>query len=286
MSKRGFKIQTLSVYVSTTLVLVLLGTMGLLLVAARTLSNQVKEDLNVSVVLGDEINEKQILDYQKRLSKRSYVKNAVYISKEQVLEEQRKELGTDPVEFLGYNPYEASIELSMKNEFANNESLATIEKELRSDKGVKDVIYHKELIEAINSNIHKIGGALLVLLALLGIISWSLIANMVRLTIYSKRFLLHTMKLVGATWGFIRRPFLVHNMWIGLFSGIMANILLAAALYFLSQREPAIMTVFPLEWLGIIAGGIVLFGIVITVMCAFFSVNRFLRMRGNDLYFI
>ncbi|MBQ8449427.1 MAG: permease-like cell division protein FtsX [Bacteroidaceae bacterium] len=286
MSRRGFKIQTLSVYVSTTLVLVLLGTMGLLLVAARTLSNQVKEDLSVSVVLGNDVNEKQILDYHKRLSKRSYVKKAVYISKEQVLDEQRKELGTDPVEFLGYNPYEASIELSMKPEFANNESLATIEKELRSDKGVKDVIYHKELIGAINSNIHKIGGALLVLLALLGIISWSLIANMVRLTIYSKRFLLHTMKLVGATWGFIRRPFLVHNMWIGFFSGIMANILLAAALYFLSQREPAIMTVLPFEWLGIIAGGIVLFGIVITVMCAFFSVNRFLRMRGNDLYFI
>lgn len=286
MSRRGFKIQTLSVYVSTTLVLVLLGTMGMLLVAARTLSNQVKEDLSVSVVLGNDVNEKQILEYRDRLCKRSYVKNTVYISKEQVLEEQRKELGSDPVEFLGYNPYEASIELSMKPEFANNESLATIEKELRSDKGVKEVIYHKELVGAINSNIHKIGGALLVLLALLGIISWSLIANMVRLTIYSKRFLLHTMKLVGATWGFIRRPFLVHNMWIGLFSGIMANILLAAALYFLSQREPAIMTVLPIEALGIIAAGIVLFGIIITVMCAFFSVNRFLRMRGNDLYFI
>ncbi len=286
MSKRGFKIQTLSVYVSTTLVLVLLGTMGMLLVAARTLSNHVKEELTVSVVLGDDIKEKQILEYHKRLNRRSYVKKAVYISKEQVLEEQRKELGTDPVEFLGYNPYEASIELSMKPEFANNDSLANIEKELRSDKGVKNVIYQKELIGAINSNIHKIGGALLVLLAMLGIISWSLIANMVRLTIYSKRFLLHTMKLVGATWGFIRRPFLVHNMWIGLLSGVMANILLAAALYFLSQREPAIMSVLPLEWLAIIAGGIVLFGITMTVLCAFMSVNRFLRMRGNDLYFI
>lgn len=286
MSRKRFKIQTLSVYVSTTLVLVLLGTMGLLLVAAQTLSTHVREELAVSVVLDNSMSDQQIADYHKRLNRRSYVKNSVYISKEQVLEEQRKELGTDPVEFLGYNPYEASIELSMKPEFANNESLATIEKELRSDKGVKEVIYHKELIEAINSNIHKIGAALLVLFVLLAIIAWSLIGNMVRLTIYSKRFLLHTMKLVGATWGFIRRPFLVHNMWIGLFSGIMANILLAAALYFLSQREPAIMTVLPIEALGIIAAGIVLFGIVITVMCAFFSVNRFLRMRGNDLYFI
>lgn len=286
MSRKRFKIQTLSVYVSTTLVLVLLGTMGLLLVAAQTLSTHVREELAVSVVLDNSMSDQQIADYHKRLNRRSYVKNSVYISKEQVLEEQRKELGTDPVEFLGYNPYEASIELSMKPEFANNESLATIEKELRSDKGVKDVIYHKELIEAINSNIHKIGAALLVLFVLLAIIAWSLIGNMVRLTIYSKRFLLHTMKLVGATWGFIRRPFLVHNMWIGLFSGILANIILGSALYFIAQREPGVMTVLPKEWLAIVAGAIILFGITITVLCAFLSVNRFLRMRAGDLYFI
>lgn len=286
MSKKRFKIQTLSVYVSTTLVLVLLGTMGLLLVAAQTLSTHVREELAVSVVLDNSMSDQQIADYHKKLSRRSYVKNSVYISKEQVLEEQRKELGTDPVEFLGYNPYEASIELSMKPEFANNESLATIEKELRSDKGVKEVIYHKELIEAINSNIHKIGAALLVLFVLLAIIAWSLIGNMVRLTIYSKRFLLHTMKLVGATWGFIRRPFLVHNMWIGLFSGILANIILGSALYFIAQREPGVMTVLPKEWLAIVAGSIILFGITITVLCAFLSVNRFLRMRAGDLYFI
>ncbi len=286
MSKKRFKIQTLSVYVSTTLVLVLLGTMGLLLVAAQTLSTQVREELTVSVVLDNSMSNQQIADYHKRLSRRSYVKNSVYISKEQVLEEQRKELGTDPVEFLGYNPYEASIELSMKPEFANNESLASIEKELRSDKGVKEVIYHKELIEAINSNIHKIGAALLVLFVLLTIIAWSLIGNMVRLTIYSKRFLLHTMKLVGATWGFIRRPFLVHNMWIGLFSGILANMILGGALYFIAQREPGVMTVLPKEWLAIVAGAIILFGITITVLCAFLSVNRFLRMRAGDLYFI
>lgn len=286
MSRKRFKIQTLSVYVSTTLVLVLLGTMGLLLVAAQTLSTHVREELAVSVVLDNSMSDQQIADYYKKLSRRSYVKNSVYISKEQVLEEQRKELGTDPVEFLGYNPYEASIELSMKPEFANNESLATIEKELRSDKGVKEVIYHKELIEAINSNIHKIGAALLVLFVLLAIIAWSLIGNMVRLTIYSKRFLLHTMKLVGATWGFIRRPFLVHNMWIGLFSGILANIILGSALYFIAQREPGVMTVLPKEWLVIVAGSIILFGITITVLCAFLSVNRFLRMRAGDLYFI
>lgn len=286
MSKRGFKIQTLSVYVSTTLVLVLLGTMGLLLVAANTLSNHVREELTVSVVLDNSLSDKQIADYHKKLNKRSYIKSSTYISKEQVLEEQRKELGTDPVEFLGYNPYEPSIELSMKPEYANNKSLESIERELRSDTGVKNVIYHKELVGAINSNIHKIGAALLILFILLTLISWSLISNMVRLSIYSKRFLLHTMKLVGATWGFIRRPFLVQNMWIGFFSGIMANIILGTALYLIIQREPGVITVLPQEYIMIVAGGIILFGIIITVLCAFLSVNRFLRMRGNDLYFI
>ena len=286
MSKKGFKIQTLSVYVSTTLVLVLLGTMGLLLVAAETLSNHVREELSVSVVLDNKMSDKQIAEYHQKLNKRSYVKKSLYISKEQILEEQRKELGTDPVEFLGYNPYEASIELSMKPEYANNESLATIERELRSDKGVKEIIYHKELIEAINSNIHKIGGALLILLVLLTLISWSLIGNMVRMAIYSKRFLLHTMKLVGATWGFIRRPFLMHNFTVGLVSGIFANTLLASGLYLFAQKEPAIITLFTTQSLAIVAGAVMLFGIIITVLCAYLSVNKFLSMRGNDLHFI
>ena len=149
-----------------------------------------------------------------------------------------------------------------------------------------EVIYHKDLVGAINSNINKIGIALLVLMVLLSIISWSLIGNMVRMSIYSKRFLLHTMKLVGATWGFIRRPFIVQNMWIGALSGLFANIILGSMLYVIATREPAIVTLLDIEHLALVALGTMLFGVTITVLCAFLSVNRFLRMRGNDLYFI
>ena len=286
MSKKKFSIQTLSVYVSTTLVLILLGTMGLLMVAASSLSTNVRKNIAVSVIMDNSVEGKDIEKYLQRLLKRSYVESGKYISKEQVLQEEAAALGADPVEFLGYNPYEASIELSMKAEYANNDSLARIEKLLLADKGVSKVIYQKELIGAINSNISKIGTALSVLLALLTIISWSLIGNMVRMSIYSKRFLLHTMKLVGATWGFIRRPFLLHNLKIGVLSGIFANTFLGGALYLIAQQEPALSTILAPGSTATVAAAVFLFGITITVLCAYISVNKFLSMRGNDLYFI
>ena len=127
---------------------------------------------------------------------------------------------------------------------------------------------------------------LLVLLVLLTVISWSLISNLVRLSIYSKRFLLHTMKLVGATWSFIRRPFLLHNMWIGFVAGVIANSILGFAIYMLQQRSPEAAMLLPTNELAIIGVAVIAFGITICTLCAFLSVNRFLRMRNNDLYFI
>ncbi len=286
MSKRIFKIQTFSVYISTTLVLLLFGTMCLLFVTANSLSNHVRRNLTVSVVMKNDTDEASIIKYQKQIEKRRYTASTKYISKEQILEEQKRELGTDPVEFLGYNPYEASIELSMQPEYTNIDSLVKIEKELLSDKRVSEVIYHKELMDTINKNIHKISAVLLVFLLLLTLISWSLISNMVRLSIYSKRFLMHTMKLVGATWGFIRRPFMMHNLRIGLFSGLFADILLGIFLYAVIKQEPSVTSVLPIESLIIIACAVMAFGMCITTLCAYTSVNRFLRMRGNDLYFI
>lgn len=286
MSKKGFKIQTLSVYMSTTLVLILMGMMGILLVVADSLSGQIRKNITVSVIIDADTEEENIKKYKERLDKRRYTAASKYISKKDILEEQTIELGADPTEFLGYNPYEPLIELSLHPQYANNDSLAKIEKQLLKDKGVTEVIYHKDLVGAINSNINKIGIALLVLMVLLSIISWSLIGNMVRMSIYSKRFLLHTMKLVGATWGFIRRPFIVQNMWIGALSGLFANIILGSMLYVIATREPAIVTLLDIEHLALVALGTMLFGVTITVLCAFLSVNRFLRMRGNDLYFI
>ncbi len=286
MSKPVFKIQTLSVYISTTLVLLLLGVMGLLFVTAASLSKYVRQNITLSVIMKSDITPDEALKFKKEIDKKEYIHSSRYISNEEVLKEQIVELGTDPVEFLGYNPYDSSIEITLKNEYTDNSKIKDIEKELLAKSAVSGISYQRELIDTINNNIRKIGIVLLIFLALLTIISWSLIGNLVRLSIYSKRFLLHTMKLVGATWGFIRKPFILHNLKIGAISGIFANILLAGGLYLLWKHEPAVATLLPVTHLAIVGGGIILFGITICIFCAYLSVNRFLRMRRNDLYFI
>ena len=240
----------------------------------------------MSVVVSSKLSEKEIASFQNQLDKRSYVAGSKYISSAQILEEQKVELGIDPVEFLGYNPYEPSIDLTLKNEYACPDSMSVIEKRLLKDKRVTQVVYHREIIETVNENIHKIAYVLLAFMVVLTLISWSLIGNAVRLSIYSKRFILHTMKLVGATWGFIRRPFIIHNMYIGLFSGVAADVLLGVAFYIGMCEEPAIITILPPASLAVIAVAVICFGIFMTVSCAYSSVTRFLRMRGDDLYFL
>ena len=286
MRKSGLKIQTLSVYTSTTLVLLLLGAMCALLLSARSLSDHIRKNMTMSVVVSNKLSEQEVLKFKSQLDKHSSVASSKYISSAQILEEQKVELGTDPVEFRGYNPYEPSIDLTLKSDYARPDSMAMLEKELLKDKRVTQVVYQRDIIEAVNDNIRKIAVVLLVFMAVLTLISWSLIGNAVRLSIYSKRFLLHTMKLVGATWGFIRRPFIMHNLYVGLLSGILADALLGAIFYFVLQEEPAMITILPPQSLLVISLAVVLFGILMTVSCAYMSVTRFLRMRGDDLYFI
>ena len=284
--KKVFKIQTISVYISTTLVLLLLGIMGILFIGAQSISKNVKENILLTVVFSNSIEESDILKIKTGIDSDKRILKSSYISKEQALAEETKALKANPAEILGYNPYEASIEITMKPEYSNTEELEKLKQMLITQKGIREIIYQKDLVDTINNNIQRAGFLLLALLAMLTLISWSLIGNLVRLSIYSKRFLLHTMKLVGATWGFISKPFIIKNMWIGFFSGIIANILLACGLYFLQQNEPGIATMLPTEELVLVATGITLFGMIICMLCAFLSVRRFLRMRKNDLYFI
>lgn len=286
MKRPIVNIQTLSVYISTTLVLLLLGIMGILFVSGQAVSNRIKESFNMTVVIDRTVEEEAIQKLQKRINAKEYVLESRYISKEEALDDARESLGADPMELLGSNPYEAEIELNLKKEFSSVEKMAEIEKELLKYKEVTEVIYHKGHIDTVNRNIKKVALLLLTLLVLLTVISWSLISNLVRLSIYAKRFLLHTMKLVGAKWGFIRRPFLLHNMWIGLAAGIIADGLLAAAIYMLQQRAPELTALLPARELAIVGAAVIVFGMLICTLCAFRSVNRFLRMRNNDLYFI
>lgn len=286
MSKPLFKIQTLSVYISTTLVLLLLGVIGTLYIAGGEVSKEMQDNMKVSVIIHHGSDEADILKVNEAINNSKYAQSVKYISANEVLKQQIEELKMNPVEQLGYNPYEAELEMTLKPEYNNVEELEKIEKELLRHKCVKEIVDQKDMVVSVNSGIQKLGAAMLILLIMLTLISWSQISNLVRLSIYSKRFLLHTMKLTGATWGFIRRPFILNNMLIGLLSGIAANGILAAILYGVGKSEPEMTRYFPTGELLIVAGAVITFGILICGLCAFFSVNRFLRMRNNDLYFI
>lgn len=203
-----FDMQFITSSISTTLVLLLLGLVVFFVLAAHNLSVYVKENISFSVLVSDDMKESDILKLQKRLDKEAFVKQTEYISKKQALREQTEAMGTDPQEFLGYNPFTASIEIKLHSDYANSDSIAKIEKLIKKNTNIQEVLYQKDLIDAVNDNIRNISLMLLGLAVILTFISFALINNTIRLAIYSKRFLIHTMKLVGASWAFIRRPFL------------------------------------------------------------------------------
>lgn len=283
---RLFDMQFITACISTTMVLILLGLMLFLVLSAHRLSVYVRENLNFTVLLSNDAPESAILALQKRLDGEAFVKASAYISKEEALKEEVETMGSDPVEFLGYNPFSPSIELKLHAAYANADSVAWIKERILADKLVTDVNYRQGLMDSVNRNISKLSIGLLAVAALLTLISFALINNTVRLTIYSKRFLIHTMKLVGAGWGFIRRPFLRRNFWVGLSSGVLADAVLVAAAYALVSYEPGLLAVITTDILLWVMLSTLLFGVLITCMCAYISINKYLRLSAGDLYYM
>lgn len=272
--------------ISTMLVLLLLGLVVFFVLSANNLSIYVKENISFSLLISDDMHESAILQYQKKLNDEPFVKATTYISKKQALKEQTEAMGTDPKEFLGYNPFTASIEIKLNSDYANSDSIAKIEKKLKKNSNILEVKYPQELMDAVNDNIKKISIVLLSLAGLLTLISFALINNTIRLAIYSKRFLIHTMKLVGANWGFIRRPFLRRNIWSGIIAGLMADGILMGAAYMLVTYEPELIRIITPEVMLIVSASVLLFGIIITFLCAYASINKYLRMKASTLYYI
>ena len=289
MTKRPnsfFNMQFITSSISTTLVLLLLGMVVFFVLSANNLSTYVRENIGISVLVSDDMKEPEALKFQKTLNEKSYVKESVYISKEQALKEQTEAMGTDPAEFLGYNPFTASIEIKLNAQYANSDSIAWIEKEILTNKKVMEVSYPQNLIDSVNRNIQKVSLFLLGLAALLTLISFALINNTIRLAIYSKRFLIHTMKLVGASWSFIRRPFLMRNVWIGVLAGIMADAILLGMAYMLVKYEPQLIEIITPNALLVVMASVFVFGLAITFFCAYISINKYLRMKASALYYI
>lgn len=278
--------QTITTTISTTLVLVVLGIIVLFVLTAHNLSNFVKENINVSVLISDELDSLQIKQMEEAFKLAPYAKSVEYISKEQALQEEIKAQGVDPTEFIGMNPYTASFEIKINADYANPDSLQAAVKALKGNSNIVDVIYSKDLIKSVNDNIRKASIILLIIAALFTYISFALINNTVRLTIFSKRFIINTMKLVGASWNFIRRPFLAHSFTLGIVSAIIADALILFGLYWLKSFEPQITSVINLKVVAIVTASIFLMGVLITFVCTYLSLNKYLKMSSNELYYI
>ena len=277
--------QVVTLCISTTMVLILIGLVALSVLTTRNLSDCVRENLTVTVMLGDSVSVGEGVALGKKLGQRPYAKQVSYISKEQALKEQSEAMGSDPSEFLGVNPFVATLEMHVLADYANADSLAKIAAELRKNKRqVTDVAYQEDLTHRVNHNLQRISLVLLVLALLLMVVSYSLISNSVRLSIYSRRFAIHTMKLVGASWAFIRWPFLRRAFTVGLVAAVLACAVLGGLLVALYRYQPGIGQIIGWQEMLVTALAVLLFGLLITLLCAYFSVNKFLRMKASELY--
>ena len=272
--------------ISITLVLVLLGVTLLILFTGNSLSKQVKENMSFNVMLSAGISESQITNIRRNLDAQPFVRSSRFISKEEAKEQLIKELGDDPEELLGYNPALDCIEIFLHSEYANSDSIAVINNVIREESNVTDLLYQQEAIDLINNNLSKVMSVLLVLALVLLFISFTLIRNTIRLSVYSKRFIIHTMKLVGATGSFIRRPFVVNNIYTGIISGIIADGIILGLISYFNREYATIQPIISNADLGIIFTAVVLMGVLISTLATLFAVNRYLKMRSDQLYYV
>ena len=286
--KRTFRFRNanLTATFSMSLVLFLVGLLTLTLFLARDMTRYVKENLNLSIVLSDEITPRQTERIKKFLEKSDYAKSVELISKEQALQEHIQDLGENPEEFLGFNPLLASLEVKLNENYANTDSVAKIEKKLSKYKEIQKVSYQKDMISMVNENIKKISIILLGIAAIPMLISFALINNTVRLSIYSNRFLINTMKLVGATHWFIRKPYVRRSVLNGIIAAIIALGLLTGLVFYFQNEFGLQSQMITRDTELIVAAVVIVLGILLTAISSYFAVGRYLRMRSDDMYYI
>lgn len=280
--------KTKTIYVSTvisiSLVLLMVGLLGLILVHGRKLSNYVKENIVLNVIINEGTKEVDILQLQKQIEGNNYVKNTAYVSKEVAAKNLTADLGEDFIKFLGYNPLLSTIDVYLKADYANNESIEVLSKQLRKNAIINEVRYQKSLVDMINQNIRTISLVILGFGTVLLIIAVALINNTIRLAIYSQRFLIKSMQLVGATRGFIRKPFINYGILHGFIAGLIAIILLLLTLYFAQQEIPELVVLTDMFEFAIVFIGVVAVGILISGISTYFAVTKYLGLKTQDLY--
>lgn len=282
--RKGLGLNLFTSTISTMLVLVLLGTVLFFFTIAGNLRDSLRENFTVSLMLDDDIPQADTYRLQQKLRRLPCVNHVGYISKERAAKEQAKALGTDPTEFLGSNPLPATFELHLNAYYANRDSLEPFLNDFKKERYILEINYPEELMDEVNNNIQKVSLVLLVLAVLLAFISIELINNTMRMSIYAHRFQIQTMKLVGARWSFIRRPFLQRALLVGVTAAALADGVLYGGICALKGFEPQMEELLSWDVLLITLLGVLAFGVIITTSCAFFSVNRNLRINRDKLY--
>ena len=280
--------KTKTIYISTifsiTLVLLMLGMLGLIMVHAKNLSNYVKENIVLNIIVDEGAKETDVLAFQKELNADPAIKQTQYVNKELAAKNLTQDLGEDFVNFLGYNPLLSTVDVYLKADYANNKSIDALKAKIAKNPIVKEVIYQSSLIDMVNQNINTIGIIILAFAAILLVISVALINNTIRLAIYSQRFLIKSMQLVGATKGFIRKPFILLAALHGLIASFIAVIILLAILYYAQKEIPEVIILRnPVEF-GFVLLFLVVIGVFITAISTTFAVSKYLSLKIYDLY--
>lgn len=280
--------KTKTIYISTVfsiaLVLLMLGMLGLILVHAKNLSNYVKENIVLNIIVDEGAKETAVLQFQKELNANQAIKSTVYVNQEMAARSLTNDLGEDFVNFLGYNPLLSTIDVYLKADYANNKSIDALKATIGKNPIVKEVIYQSSLIDMVNKNINTIGLIILGFAAILLIISVALINNTIRLAIYSQRFLIKSMQLVGATKNFIRKPFILIAALHGLIAAFIAILILLGILYYAQKEIPEMIILRNYTEFGIVLIGLVGVGIFITAISTSFAVGKYLKLKIYDLY--
>jgi cell division transport system permease protein len=275
----------LSSVISISLVLLLVGIASLLLVNAKGVSDYFKENMQISVMMKQEVSEEDALEFKESLDGQGFIKATEYISKEQGQQEMAQMLGDDFLEVFEVSPIPASINVTLEAEYVSADSLEVVSGRILESGIVESVEYQASLVEALNANLRKISMILAVLIALLLFISFVLINNTVRLSVFSRRFTIHTMKLVGATRSFIRAPFLVQSVLQGIFAAFIAIIILVGCLFFMKSEFAQLFEIFRLDLLLLVMGIVLVAGVAICLTSTWLTVNKLVSLSKDELYY-
>ncbi|MBU46759.1 MAG: cell division protein FtsX [Flavobacteriales bacterium] len=282
--KRKILSSSASVVISLSLVLFVVGLIGLILINAQRLSDYVKENIGFTIMLKDGITEIETIKFQKELEIADFTKSTNFITKEQATQELKTDLGEDFVDFLGYSPLLSSIDVKLNAHYANTDSLKKITDELTAKPVVFEAYYQKDLVDKLNRNVKQLSLFLLIFCILLFFISFVLINNTIRLSVYAKRFLIRTMKLVGANDSFIQKPFLIKGVYQGLYSSIFAIFMLIGSIQ-IAQRDMAnMLNIDDLKIIGIIFVFIFFSGIILSLFSTYFAVRKYIQLNENELF--